>query len=139
MRVETIATVSETGDSPFSVAIEVSGHRLTGDEPEDQGGADLGPSPYDLLTAALAECTTLTVRWYARQKGWPLEKVAVEVRHRKGGEGTTDPRQDRFEKTVHLTGPDLSAEQRVKLVEIAARCPIQRSLEGTPLILTRTG
>lgn len=132
------AHVVETGASPFAVAIEVSGHRLTGDEPVEEGGGGLGPNPYDLLTAALAECTAMTVRWYARQQGWPLERVEVDVRHGKGGDGTTSARQDRFEKEIRLSGADLSEAQRAKLIEIAAKCPVQRSLEGTPLILTRT-
>jgi putative redox protein len=133
------ASVTETGASPFAVTIEVSGHRLTGDEPVDEGGGGLGPSPFDLLTAALAECTAMTVRWYARQQGWPLERVEVDVRHEKGGAGTSSARQDRFEKEIRLFGANLDDVQRAKLIEIAAKCPVQRSLEGTPLILTRAG
>jgi putative redox protein len=133
----TTAEVTETGESPFAVAIAVSGHVLAGDEPEAAGGANLGPAPYDLLTAALAECTAMTVRWFARREGWPLEHVEVTLTHEKGGEGAASPRQDVFTKCIRLTGPELTEEQREKLIDIAARCPVQRTLEGTPLITTR--
>jgi putative redox protein len=130
------AHVSETGASPFAVTITVSGHVLTGDEPADVGGSNLGPAPYDLLTAALGECTAMTVRWYARQQKWPLEHVEVTLNHRKGGDGAASPRQDVFTKSIKLTGDALTPDQRAKLLEIAAKCPVQRTLEGTPLIRT---
>jgi putative redox protein len=133
---QTHALVSETGASPYAVAIEVSGHRLTGDEPLDFGGGNTGPAPYDLLTAALGECTAMTIRWYALKQKWPLEHVEVTMTHQKGGEGSSSPRQDLFSKTIRLTGPDLTPEQRAKLIEVAAKCPVQRTLEGTPLIRT---
>jgi putative redox protein len=130
------AHIHEAGASAFAVSIRVSGHRLTGDEPVADGGGNLGPAPMDLLTAALGECTCMTIRWVARQKGWPLEHVAVIVTHRKGGEGASSPRQDVFEKTITLKAPDLSAGQQQELIAAAAKCPIQRTLEGTPLIRT---
>lgn len=136
-RSETIADVSETGESAYAVRIEVSGHQLTGDEPVDFGGGNLGPNPYDLLVAALAECTAMTVRWYALQQKWPLQHVAVRIVHRKGGSDAASPRQDVFEKCVTLTAPGLDDAQRAKLIEVAAKCPVQRTLEGTPLITTR--
>jgi putative redox protein len=132
----TVATISETGASPYAVAISVSGHSLAGDEPEEAGGNNLGPAPFDLLTAALGECTAMTVRWYARQQKWPLEHVEVTLSHRKGGEGAASPRQDVFTKTITLKGDALTADQRAKLLDIAAKCPVQRTLEGTPLIRT---
>ena len=98
------ARIEETGASPFAVSIEVSGHRLTGDEPLEQDGGNMGPSPYDLLTAALGECTAMTVRWYARKNQWPLEKVEVRMVYRK--EGKTDV----FEKHVSLHGDSLTPE-----------------------------
>lgn len=133
---ERTALVRETGASPYAVAITVSGHSLTGDEPVDFGGGNLGPNPYDLLTAALGECTAMTIRWYALQQKWPLEHVEVTLTHRKGGERASSPRQDVFTKTIRLTGEALTAEQRAKLIEVAAKCPVQRTLEGTPLIRT---
>lgn len=114
--------VTETHTSAYSVAIEVGAHSLIGDEPADKGGLDLGPSPYDLLTAALGECTAMTVRWYARSQGWPVEHIEVRVTHEKRG------RQDVFTKSVHITGDLLSEDQRAKLIDIAAKCPVQRTL-----------
>lgn len=135
---DTTATIRETGQGPYAVAIDVSGHSLIGDEPVDFGGGNLGPAPYDLLTAALGECTAMTVRWYALRQNWPLERVAVTLTHRKGGPDAASAQQDVFVKTIHLTGPALTDDQRAKLIEIAAKCPVQRTLEGTPLIRTTT-
>lgn len=136
-RTETIANATETGASAYAVRIDVSGHSIIGDEPVDFGGGNLGPNPYDLLVAALAECTAMTVRWYAIQHNWPLAHVSVRIVHRKGGPGAQSARQDVFEKCVTIEGPSLDESQRAKLIEVAARCPVQRTLEGTPLITTR--
>lgn len=131
------AHVIETGASAFAVSIDVSGHQLTGDEPEEDGGANIGPAPFDLLLAALGECTVMTVRWYARQQNWPLEKVEAKLTHHKvasseGGRGKTDV----FTKEIILHGAELTDEQREKLIAVAAKCPVQRTLEGTPVIRT---
>jgi putative redox protein len=125
------AKVTETGESAYAVDIEVSGYRLKGDEPLSAGGGGLGPAPYDTLLAALGECTAMTVRWYAVQQKWPLEKVEVSLTHHKEG------RQDIFEKAITLHGHALTVEQRTKLIDVAAKCPIQRTLEGTPIIHTK--
>jgi putative redox protein len=127
------AHVIETGESAFAVNIAVSGHKIKGDEPVDAGGGDLGPSPYDVLTAALGECTAMTVRWYARQHQWPLDKVEVNLTHHKEGV------QDFFSKEVILHGADLTSEQHARLIAIAGKCPVHKTLEGTPIIETRAG
>ena len=80
---ETSAHVAETGASRFAVRIDVGRHAIIGDEPAATGGADLGPSPFQLLAAALGECTAMTVRWYAERQKWPVDHVAVDVTHRK--------------------------------------------------------
>lgn len=136
---EIVAHGAETGASAYALAIDVRGHTILADEPVEEGGGNLGPNPYDLLVAALAACTAMTVRWYALRERWPLTRVAVEIRHRKGGPGAASPRQDVFEKCVTIEGPELDEEQREKLLDVAAKCPVQRTLEGTPLILTRCG
>lgn len=135
----TEAHIAETGESAFSVVIEVSGHRLTGDEPRDAGGENLGPSPYDLLTASLGECTAMTIRWYARQKSWPLQRVEVKVTHRKEKRPGQSQPADIFTKAITLHAPLLDDSQRARLLEIAAKCPIQRTLEGVPVIETVSG
>ena len=124
------AKVAETGESAYAVDIEVSGYHLKGDETAPAGGG-LGPAPYDTLLAALGECTAMTVRWYALQQKWPLKKVEVNLTHHKEG------RQDVFEKTITLHGNALTTEQRTKLIDVAAKCPVQRTLEGTPVIRTK--
>ncbi len=149
------ATVSENGQSTYAVDIAVSGHTLTGDEPESFGGKNLGPAPYDYLLAALGECTAMTVRWYAVQQKWPLEHVAVTLSHRKDKRDTLDaetlsrlptpgqtgdrptPMVDLFEKSITITGAGLTAEQKQKLHDVAAKCPIQRTLVNGAIVQTR--
>ena len=116
------AHVSETTDSLYSVEINTNGHTLVGDEPESYGSKNLGPAPYDLLLAALGECTAMTIRWFAIQKNWPLEKVTVELTHSKV-EG-----KDTFTKDIRILGDDLTEEQRQKLHDVAAKCPVQKTL-----------
>lgn len=128
--------VEEIGESPFAVRIETGGHVLTGDEPASMGGRDMGPSPYQMLTAALGECTSMTIRWYAREQGWPLEHVIVEVTHRKGEVDGRAGKIDLFHKTVGISGEKLTDEQRIKLIDVAAKCPVHRTLEGAASIIT---
>lgn len=127
---KTTAHIIETDESDYAVTIEVSGHTLKGDEPESFGGGNTGPAPYDLLLAALGECTAMTVRWYAIKQKWPLEKVEVTLTHQKV------EKVDTFEKQIIIHGGGLSEEQRQKLVEVAAKCPVQRTLEGKVEIRT---
>jgi putative redox protein len=108
-------------------------HTLIADEPLEFGGSDTGPDPYSLLLASLGACTSMTLRLYAKRKGWPLEKVEVSLRHANiyakdceeclTGEGKIL----RIERYISLTGP-LSEEQRARLVEIAKRCPVHQAL-----------
>lgn len=124
------AHVEETGESAYAVTIFVSGHTIKGDEPVSFGGGNLGPAPYDLLLAALGECTAMTVRWYALQQKWPLEKVEVKLTHQK------IDKVDTFEKQVIVHGNQLTPEQRQKLVDVAAKCPVQRTLQSNVVIRT---
>jgi putative redox protein len=117
----------------FAQEIRAGSHRLTGDEPRAAGGTDTGPSPYDLLLAALGSCTSMTVAMYARRKGWPLEGVTVWLRHSKIHASdceeceTQEGLLDRIERDIRFAGP-LTAEQRTRLLEIADRCPVHRTL-----------
>lgn len=126
----------------FAQEIAVGRHKLTADEPVEAGGKDTGPSPYDLLLAALGSCTSMTVSLYARTKKWPLESVTVNLWHSKIH--ATDCRDcetkvgkiDRIEREIHFEGT-LDEEQRTKLLQIADKCPVHRTLESEINILTR--
>jgi putative redox protein len=132
----TTVTASESGESPFSVHIKMGGFLLTGDEPVSQGGGELGPSPFQLMAAALAECTVMTVRWYARQQDWPVDHVEATVQHRRGPVEGAPHNIEHFEKTVSITGEKLSEEQRARLASVASKCPVHRALEGASRITT---
>lgn len=120
------------------------GHSIVVDEPENAGGQDKGLTPYELLLAALGSCTAITLRMYAERKGWPLDDVAVEVSHERTHAQdcadceTEEGRLDVIRRRVELVG-DLSDEQRERLLEIATRCPVHKTLEGKVEILDQAG
>jgi putative redox protein len=122
--------------------IEAGRHRLTADEPVSAGGADAGPSPYDYLLVALGTCTSMTLSLYARQKRWPLEGVTVRLSHSRIHAAdcaeceTKEGKLDRIEREISLTG-GLSADQRARLLEIADRCPVHRTLTSEISIKSR--
>jgi len=123
--------VRETGAGGYQVEIRAGGSRFFADEPVAAGGLGSGPTPYDLLGSALGACTAMTVRLYAQRKGWPLESVLVRVVHRPDGLQA----KDRFAREIRLEG-DLSLDQRRRLLEIAERCPVHRTLEHGSDIVT---
>lgn len=133
--------VGETGENPFAQAIAAGPHRLRADEPPRFGGGDTGPTPYGLLLAALGACTSMTLRMYANRKKLPLERVVVRLRHDKiHAEDCTEcetkvGKIDRIERTIELTG-DLDDATRQRLLEIADKCPVHRTLERENLIVT---
>ena len=129
------ATVRDTGRGSLVVDIATGGLTFQGDEPVEAGGTGRGPGPYDLMSAALAACTSLTVRLYADRKGWPLEHVAVSVDYAKQT-GVLPP--DLFARTIILTGA-LDEEQRARLLDIAEHCPVHRTLTGGARIETTAG
>jgi len=114
----------ETGKGRFQLDMRSGPHRFLADEPVSVGGLGSGLSPYDLVAAGLAACTTMTVRLYAERKGWPLEKAHTNVVHSKRTDVTPG---DLFTRTITLDGP-LSVEQREQLVGVADRCPVDLTL-----------
>jgi putative redox protein len=127
-------TITSTS-APFQQEVAVGPHRFIADEPTDLGGDDRGPTPYDLLASALGTCTSMTLMVYARRKQWPLERVVVTAHHdRVHVEDCVDcekgtSRIERIERRIALVGP-LTVEQRARLLEIADKCPVHRTLTG---------
>jgi putative redox protein len=136
--------VVEALDGKLAVDVFAGRHRLRVDEPVAVGGGDTGPAPYDLLAAALGACTAMTIRLYAERKQWPLARVRVDLSHDKVHASdcatceTKEGRIDRIERVVTLEG-ELDGEQRAKLLEIADKCPVHRTLHSEVAITTRLG
>ncbi len=137
---EGIVRVAEADPTGFLQDVQ-SGpfHHTQADEPLAYGGTNKGMSPYGFLSAGLGACTSMTIRMYARRKGWPLQHVRVDVSHDKvhaqDAETATRDKIDKFRREVHLDGP-LDREQRQRLLEIADRCPVHRTLEATSTVET---
>jgi uncharacterized OsmC-like protein len=136
--------VTSVGKS-LAQRISAGRHALSADEPVPAGGSDSGPDPYALLLAALGACTSMTLRMYADRKGWPLERVTVRLSQSKihardcaDCEDRDDARVSRITREIELGGP-LTAEQKQRLVEIAGRCPVNRTLMSQKEIVTRLG
>jgi len=133
--------VQETGEGPFAQRIAAGRHALRADEPADFGGLDSGPGPYDLLLAGLGACTSMTLRMYANRKGWPLDQVSVTLAHEKihardcADCETKVGRIDRITRQLSMAG-DLDTVQRAKLLEIADKCPVHRTLNSAVSIVT---
>lgn len=137
-----VVLVSENGHGPYGQRITAGRHVLGADEPAPVGH-DTGPSPYDLLLASLGACTSMTLRMYAERKRWPLETVTVSLRHSRihaedcADRATQSGHLDRVERKIHLTG-SLDADQRRRLLEIADRCPVHRTLHSQVQVHTTT-
>jgi putative redox protein len=134
--------VRETCDSLLQQAITVGPHHLLADEPLAVGGRDTGPGPYDLLLAGLGACTSMTMRLYAERKALPLERITVMLEHHKihaedcAECETKAGMLDQIDRVIAVEGP-LSAEQRLRLLEIADKCPVHRTLGSEIRIVTR--
>jgi putative redox protein len=118
------AISSRVGDR-LRQQVKVRGHELRADEPKDQGGEDSAPSPQELLAASLASCTAVTMEMYAARKGWDVGDITVDVDYEPAHRGSPT----RFQMTVSLS-KELPEEQRERLMQIAAKCPVHRTLEG---------
>jgi uncharacterized OsmC-like protein len=126
---------AKCGTEHYVVTVRAGNHSLTADEPESAGGQDQGPSPYDYLLAGLGACIVMTVRMYADRKEWPVEAITVHLSHEKvasdgeDGGGGSSGKVDQIECTLEVEG-DLTEEQRGRIVEIAGKCPVHRTLTG---------
>ena len=133
--------VVRSGPTGLEQKVEVGKHVLIADEPIAEGGGDAGPNPYDLLCAALGACTSMTVSLYARRKGWPLEGVVVTLHHAKvhardcADCEKKEGKIDQIGCAIQLLGP-LDEEQRQRLLEIANKCPVHRTLTSEIKIRT---
>ena len=135
-------TVAENGIGKFGQDITVGPHLFHADEPPAVGGSNTGPTPYQLLSAALGACTTMTMRLYADRKKWPLERSSVTIRHNKihaedcADCETREGKVDSFDREITLEGP-LDDEQRQRILQIADKCPVHRTLHSEVEIKTR--
>ncbi|MBC9034041.1 OsmC family protein [Sphingomonas sp. JC676] len=129
--------IVRSGEGRFGTLVEAGRHQWMMDEPVDVGGADTGPTPYDMLLAGLGACTSMTLNLYARREGIPLEGVTVRLHHDRNhakdcghcADAGANPRIEAIFRTITLEGP-LSPEQRAHLMEIAEKCPVHRTLTG---------
>ena len=127
--------VTETGVGKFQQTITAERHALVADEPVAVGGLDSGPGPYDLLLAALGACTSMTLRLYADRKQLPLERASVKLTHSRIHAAdcesceTKEGMLDRIDKEITVEGP-LDADARARLLEIAEKCPVNRTLKS---------
>ena len=137
---EGIVRVSEADPEGFLQDVTAGPHHhARADEPLAYGGTNRGMSPYGFIAAGLGACTSMTIRMYARRKGWPLDHVRVDVCHEKmhaqDAKAGTGDKIDSFRREIHLEG-DLTDEQRSRLMEVADKCPVHRTLERTSRIVT---
>lgn len=130
-----MVTVTVRSLSGLVNQIQTGAHTIIADEPENAGGEDQGPDPYSLLLSALGACTSMTLQLYAKHKGWPLEEIEVVLTHTKQYAqdcqdcDTKIGKIDEIRRRIHLKG-NLTGEQRSRLLEIAAKCPVHRTLTG---------
>lgn len=133
--------VCRTGDDGYTTQIQAGKHALLADEPVALGGKNLGPTPYDFLAASLGSCTGITLRMYADRKQWPLDEVRIHLSHNKIHEKDCEScedknaRIDHLQREVELLG-DLTDEQKQRLLEIADKCPVHKTLHGKIKVTT---
>ncbi|GAA0892291.1 bifunctional alpha/beta hydrolase/OsmC family protein [Fulvivirga kasyanovii] len=134
--------VCRTGDDGYTTQIQAGDHPLLADEPTSVGGKNLGPTPYDLLVAGLGACTGMTLRMYADRKKWPLDEVRVHLQHSKVHEQDCEncddenAKLDQVTREIELFG-DLTDEQKERLIEIANKCPVHKTLHAGVQVKTK--
>lgn len=129
------AVAEDTGPGTFQTRIRTAGTEILADEPVSAGGLGTGPTPYQLLASALAACTTMTLRLYATHKNLPLARIRTAVGHSRDAQASP---ADVFTRRIELEG-ELDDGQRARLLEIADRCPVHRTLSAGARIETRAG
>lgn len=130
--------VVKTGNGKFGTEVYAASHQFLADEPRSYGGDDTGPTPYDLLLAALGTCTAMTMKMYADRKQWPFEGTRIHLTHERDHHKDCDHCEDEGEgaqiqalhRSIEILGDKLSQDQRTKIIEIADKCPVHRTLEG---------
>ena len=125
--------ISRREDGTMRNAVEIRGHTIVADETAEHGGTDEGPSPQELLAASLASCSAMTMEMYAERKGWDIGEVVVDVNYEPAQRGSPT----RFELVVEFP-KELPEEQRTRLMQIVAKCPVHRALEGEVMFDERT-
>ena len=128
--------VVEAGCAPYTQCIAAGRHRFVADEPASNGGHDVGPSPYELLMAALGSCTAITLRMFVERNEWPMRRVRVELRCDKIPAPDGASLLDQFHRTIYLEG-NLTESQRQRLLEIAEKCPVSQTLRHSSVIDTK--
>src|SRR5215212_1273877 len=116
---------SRRANGKLQNAVEIRGHTLTADEPKAHGGEDAGPSPQELLAASLASCTAITMEMYAARKGWDVGEIVIDVDYEPAQRGSPT----RFAMQIEFP-KELPEDQRERLLQIGAKCPVHRALEG---------
>ena len=133
-------TVQYLPDYTYSQLLTTGRHAFVADEPEEAGGEDLGPSPYELLLWALGSCTAMTLLMYARRKGWDLAEISVHLTHDRVHAKDCEQYEEETGKVelirrdISIRG-DISEEQRTRLLKIAQRCPVHKTLAGNPKVI----
>ena len=135
---EGVMRVTEADANGFLQDVQSGRHHLLADEPAKYGGTNMGLSPYGFISAGLGACTSMTIRMYARRKGWPLTGISVDILHAKehaADAESSGEKVDHFERIIRLTG-DLDDKQSDRLLEIADKCPVHRTLEQSSTVTT---
>ena len=124
--------VARRENAGFRQSVTVRTHVVTADEPRDLGGEDAGPKPEELLAASLASCTAITMEMYARRKGWDVGEIEVQVDYEPAHRGSPT----RFDMVIRFPG-GVPSDQRERLLQVAAKCPVHRTLEGEVMFAER--
>jgi len=125
--------IKETGEGTFTNTVTSGKHTLLADEPTDMGGDDTGPNPYDFVAIGLGACTSMTLRMYANHKGWDVGHIQVNVTHHKD----TETKQDVFTRSICLSSTSLDEASLNRLLEIANKCPVHKTLSQTSTIISK--